>query len=286
MPATRENAPFRAACLTTYTLEPLTLHEKLTYIAWGEETCPTTGRAHLQAFAYAQVAMRLSGWKKVFPGAHIEPMLGNFRQNERYCSKEGKYHELGEKPMENGKKRVLDAIKDELEKGRPLKQVARSNEHFQAVMQYRTGLQWYEHNLRYDARIAAGYRKPEVTIIIGLTEVGKTRQVYDTHGFENVYKWPPGNSLRWAGTYDNQEVVLFDEMMTNQMTVSQFLQITDGYPMELEKKGGYVMFNAKYIYFTSNVPMRDWFSCSDEHYAACLRRVTHQVFKGDHPMPE
>ena len=31
----------------------------------------------------------LTGWKKLFIGEHIETMRGDFKSNEKHCSKEG-----------------------------------------------------------------------------------------------------------------------------------------------------------------------------------------------------
>ena len=76
-PATDKNAPFRGAVLTVFDPAwventPCDLPDsRITFFAFGVEVCPWTGRKHLQAYAYADRAMRLSAWKKSFPGAHI-----------------------------------------------------------------------------------------------------------------------------------------------------------------------------------------------------------------------
>jgi len=114
--ATRGQTPFRGACLTEHQSMPewdaledkltyfayaeKTCQDKLTYFAYAEETCPTTGKKHFQGFAYARKAMKLTGWKKLFPTAHIEHMRGNFSQNEKYCSKEGELSEFGVRPRQ------------------------------------------------------------------------------------------------------------------------------------------------------------------------------------------
>jgi len=54
--------------------------------------------------------MRFGGWKELFPTAHIEKMKGNFAQNEKYCSKEGKLIEFGERPKQ-GKRTDLIEVK-------------------------------------------------------------------------------------------------------------------------------------------------------------------------------
>jgi len=88
---------FRSACITEHKKIPEwdQISAKIRYLAYAEETCPTTKKKHYQAFAYAHDKMKLTGWKKLFPTAHIEEMLGSFNDNEKYCSKEGMLTELG-----------------------------------------------------------------------------------------------------------------------------------------------------------------------------------------------
>ena len=57
-------------------------------------------------FAYARQAIKLGGWKKLFPGAHIEQMRSDFAANERYCSKEGQLIEHGQHPRQ-GERTIL-----------------------------------------------------------------------------------------------------------------------------------------------------------------------------------
>jgi hypothetical protein len=64
------------------------LPDNIQYLAFVQETCPTTNRIHYQTWAYASTAMKPTGWKKIFPGDHIEQMYGTFEQNDKYCSKQ------------------------------------------------------------------------------------------------------------------------------------------------------------------------------------------------------
>lgn len=86
----KKNATFRSAVLTIFQISEYSgLPDRMTYFAYGKETCPTTGRDHLQAFAYSENTMRITQWKKIFPTAHIEKMKGTFMDNVDYCSKQG-----------------------------------------------------------------------------------------------------------------------------------------------------------------------------------------------------
>lgn len=55
---------------------------------YGKETCPETGRKHLQGFMQLKRAMRKTELK--IPGnPHLKACRGNEEQNEEYCSKDG-----------------------------------------------------------------------------------------------------------------------------------------------------------------------------------------------------
>lgn len=109
----------------------------------------------------------------------------------------------------------------------------------------------------------------------GPTEAGKSSAVREIHGFANVYSMPD-NKLQWAGSYDGQSVVLFDDVTAGSiMSVTDFLRYTDGYPIEAPTKGGFVTWVPDHIYFTSNLDFDSWWPCATpEHLAAARRRVT------------
>lgn len=125
-----------AATITSYREDDwTTLPPGVKYLAWSNETCPTTGRAHKQAFAYGKKTF--AGWKAAFPGDHIEEMRGTFAENESYCSKAGALIKLGERPMENGKRRSSEKILALLESGERPTKIARSNpELLESVARY------------------------------------------------------------------------------------------------------------------------------------------------------
>jgi len=87
--------------ITIYNMDNIVrLQDKeVKYSAYGDEICPTTGRPHKQAFVFYKNARYWESVRKLFLPDHIEPMMGNFEQNKRYCSKTGTYHEYGTKPL-------------------------------------------------------------------------------------------------------------------------------------------------------------------------------------------
>lgn len=57
------------------------------YAIFGRETCPDTGKKHLQCFVSLHTKKRLTAMQKLFPKAHLEIARGNPTQNIEYCSK-------------------------------------------------------------------------------------------------------------------------------------------------------------------------------------------------------
>ncbi|GBL84689.1 hypothetical protein AVEN_271394-1 [Araneus ventricosus] len=79
--------------------EPLfdgSVHE---YLIFGRETCPNTGRKHLQGFVWFKERRRLPFLKKWISNAHFEGAKGTAEQNQKYCSKDGDYEEFGRLPV-------------------------------------------------------------------------------------------------------------------------------------------------------------------------------------------
>jgi len=273
MPATNENenesepeevehdsTPFRGACLTIHGGLPTCvansneLPKKLAYFAFALEVGKKTGKKHWQCFAYSIRAMRFTGWKKIFPEAHIERMRGTFAQNEKYCSKEGKLTELGTRPMENGKKRKLQDFCDEVVQGAQdglrLTKIIKDTEHKDVFVQYNNGISKlynaivYERLREVDANFA-----PEVTYIYGSPGCGKTTYVQRRE--PDLYECPENNYYGWKDGYCGQEAVLYDNVRLDNFKPVALLKEIDRYFIQVPVKGGFVGWRPKRIYITS-----------------------------------
>lgn len=285
MPATstenvtvKKEIPYRAIVLTIYGDIPSwdSLCSKLTYFAYGDETCPTTGRAHKQAFAYSKRAMKFTGWKKLFPNIHFEQMKGNFRQNEKYCSKQSQLVEFGERPNENGKTCGVKRFMEEIIAGEPLRKVALKEEHMETYCRYRNGIKdlisFHQENIINER----GFLEPELYVRIGPAGTGKSRWVFDKYGYSNVttmYPYQGGKFYVPPGTGD---CVLFDDVKAGEIIpLALFKQLTDGHPRPVECKGGQVMWAPKVIVFTSQVHPKEWWpNLSLFDIEALERRIT------------
>jgi len=255
MLATNQNSTFRGACLTIFSDVPTELPVKLQYFAYSMETCPTTNKRHAQAWAYSTKAMRFTGWKKIFPDAHIEQMRGTFAENDVYISKESQLTSYGERPMENGKKRTLQDLVDEVSTaardGIRLSEVIDATEHKSTYVQYHGGIQKLHSMIvseklrRVDKDIA-----PEVYWIQGPPGSGKTRYVHDKEA--TLYDCPVDDSYKWKDGYSGEDAVLYDNMsLENFKCPARLLKEIDRYFIQVPIKGGFIGWRPKRIYITS-----------------------------------
>jgi len=199
--------------------------------------------------------MRLTGWKKVFPGDHIEEMRGTFTQNDTYCSKESSLTTFGTRPMGNGKKRSLDELCQEVmqaaEDGTYLCNVVTQPENVTTFVQYNNGIQrLFNYTvtaklLRIDADFA-----PAVIYIHGEPGTGKSRYVRQQDPL--VFDIPEDDSYKWKDGYSGQDAVVYENMsVSNLKSPERFLKEIDRYFIQAPVKGGYIGWRPKRIYITS-----------------------------------
>lgn len=106
--------------------------------------------------------------------------------------------------------------------------------------------------------------EPEVYIFFGDSGTGKSRLAHEMS--PTLHSIPAGNkgTYDWAATYNGKRDVLFDDFCsgTNRMPFDRFLVVLDRYKLEYEVKGGFVSFNPKKIFFTSNRAPWEWYDLS------------------------
>lgn len=252
--ATSEKTPFRAACITHYGDPYDKLPDKVQYLAFGKEVCPTTQRVHYQMWAYAQVAMRLTGWKKIFEGDHIEQMRGTFAENDKYCSKESELITFGEKPMGNGKKRSLaelcHGVSEAAAEGVPIDEVVTKEENQATYVQYHNGIEkLYKHVVTQKLRKVAKDFAPEVIYIWGAPGSGKTRTVRERD--PEVFMIPLDDKYKWKDGYCGQDAVVYENLSPDGFVPDRLLVEIDRYYCQVPVKGGFIGWRPKRIYITS-----------------------------------
>lgn len=103
---------------------------KASYTIVGQETAPETGRRHYQGYLRTTQPVEFGtvvrALRQVYDTAcppHVEKAKGNAAANQTYCSKAGKYCELGEIPKQ-GNRSDLALICQQIQAGESLHDVA------------------------------------------------------------------------------------------------------------------------------------------------------------------
>lgn len=263
----KKNATFRSAVLTIFQISEYSgLPDRMTYFAYGKETCPTTGRDHLQAFAYSENTMRITQWKKIFPTAHIEKMKGTFMDNVDYCSKQGQLVEFGVKPMANGHRRDLETACNMVMTGKSMYEVSKVLP--VTFVQYHNGLTKLEvmHTQPYQHDTVRG------VWYYGVPGAGKTHAV--EYKFDDVYK---KSQNKWFDGYHGQKTIFLDDFDCKHL--GHYLKIwADKWSCTGEIKGGTVQLRHHYFVVTSNYSIEEMFPDDLQLQAAIKRRFAVTFF--------
>lgn len=128
---------------------------------------------------------------------------------------------------------------------------------------------------------------PLATTYYGPSGIGKTHTARAlardlsldfTGNPDSIYVKP--ESSKWWDGYEQQLVVIVDEMNGNRFTYSLLKQLVNNLPLLVEVKGGYVQFNSPFIIFTTNVHPSNWYQADDFVQGTPLYRRL--VLEGDY----
>lgn len=169
-----------------------------------------------------------------------------------------------------GHRSDLELIKTKLDTGVPVDQIA--DEHFAQWVVYRRSFDAYR-----QLKLGARRHPPRVEVLWGCTGMGKSQYVFDLCATFNLRVWKhPGES--WFDNYNGQEVALFDDFTGEDMLpFTRLLRVLDKFPELVPVKGGYVWFNPKKIFITSNISPRLWYKTINGEQQAALDRRLHRV---------
>lgn len=249
---------------------------KCEYLIAGRETCPVTGREHLQGYVRFSGCRARGGISRLLPGAHFEPCRGNEQQNIDYCSKEGRVAiEVGVRqaaPIGQGKRNDIIAVREMIVAGAGMHDVVMECDSYQAIRVAETMLKYIEVTRSW---------MPTVIWLWGPTGCGKSKWAFDHY----PDAWVSGVDGRWFEGYDAHETVIIDDFRSNWCPFHVLLRLLDRYPYRVEVKGASRQFLARTIIVTCPVaPDKAYAGRTNEDIQQLLRRV--EVIMGPDELAE
>lgn len=288
---------YRDVCFTNYN-DKRSSYKGLpvTYLVSQLELCPSSGRQHEQGFAQSKNPKSTKAWQKALgiPNAHCEQRRGTVTQAREYCIStqwpdhngdlkdkgqvEDTIREYGEVDLLSnpGRRQELLHVKDLLDQGIPLNQLAERDDCFS---------QFCKHEKYFAKYITLKRRRksfspPDVYVRWGPTGTGKTRFVFDqVSDWDELFVFDADNHP-WFDGYNGQRVVLIEEFR-GQIPYARLLRILDGYPVDLPVKNSMVSWSPTTIYFTSPLTPSNWYKTSEcDNYLQLHRRFKEVTYVG------
>lgn len=256
-------------------MEYVSWHEDglVSYLIIGKETCPTSGRKHLQGFCVFKTNKRFAAVKKLHPTTSWRLCKGTAQQNIVYCSKAGDFDTFGNPPMSKKEQGLRDKER--------WTDVIRSAREGTAAEEYPGEYIRYNSTIKKLARHEYPlWTEVENVWIWGPTGTGKSRYVVDN--FPGLYKKLHN---KWWDDYEEQEVVLIDDLMPNTKgnMGGHLLNWCYGHACRVEYKGGSRMIRPKKIFVTSNYSIAQCFPDLAPVSIQALERRFESKFMGPEP---
>lgn len=252
----------------------------------GEEVNETTGKhyLHWQVYIENETPIYFDTLRRAFDkkGVHIEKRQGTKRQAYEYCTKEDNTYQgiriqNGEIELEDnqGKRTDLQNIADEVLAGASEEEVLIKYPQSAHCMAYIRKLRETYIKKTYGEKLRDDLH---VTYIYGASGAGKTRAIYDTYKFSEIYR-----VTDYEHPFDNynyEPVLVFDEF-SSQIKIELMLTLLDIYPVQLPCRYNNKQACYTQVYIISNKSLDrqyndPWKPITDEQEKAFRRRI-HQV---------
>jgi len=227
------------------------LFEHANYVVTGDEVAPTTLQKHFQGYAQFERKLRLSQLVKWVSQCHWTIARGSDQDNFNYCSKGGKFSEVGERRDTTGGAAGKAATEERWKRARTaavMNQLADVPDDIY-VKSYAAICAIAKDNMKLPAD-AGG---PTGLWIYGPSGSGKSRKAREDYPgayFKLANKW-------WDG-YHGEEAVILDDFDKVHSVLGYHLKIwADRYAFIGEVKGGAVPARPKHFVVTSNYSPED-----------------------------
>lgn len=250
------NKPRRNFCFTIFDLECIpALSDKVRYVKWQHEKCPTSGKEHYQGWCQLSVSCRPTAIQKEWGCKfHYEECRGTEEDNEKYCSKSesrvaGPW-ELGA-IVKQGKRTDIEKCLQDIQNGESAFDVLMANPN--AYIKYTHGFKTAKSII--DAKDKSR-RKVQVIVLWGESGCGKTTEaIMDS---DDYYLLGHDAETLWWDGYDGEKTLIIDDFY-GWIQYANFLRITEGWQYRMPVKGTHTYARWTKVYITSNVHPREWF---------------------------
>lgn len=246
------------------------LHKNVRYLVYQIERGNESGKLHLQGYFELTKSSSIT-WCKNNINKNFSKLIvarGTAEQNRVYCSKEstkvGGPWEVGT-PKKQGQRTDLKQCSDIIAKGGTVKDVAQLFP--TEFVKFHKGFKELYNILQSERD---GSWRPDLIIIIGEPGIGKSKTIFDMEKGFSVYV-KPDNTPWWDG-YRGQEVVIINEYQ-GELGMAYMNNLIDYYPHQVQVKGGYVNFNSKRVYITSNKKIEDWWTGDISSFKRRITRI-------------
>lgn len=249
------------------------------YICWGEETCPTTRKTHLQGYVMFKNARSFAQVKTLLPTMHIEQAKGNPIQNIKYCSKtrvvdDGLevddvpnlvFEERGERPKATG----VAGGEANKRKWEVTLQLAKTGDI--ASVEPEMIIRFYATLKRIERDYLISPDNLDIPCGVwyyGGTGTGKSHAA--RVDYPGAYNKLPN---KWWDGYQNEENVLIDDFDICHKVLGYHLKIwSDKYAFNAEVKGSTISIRPKVLVVTSNYHPREIWGDTPSTLEPLLRR--------------
>lgn len=229
--------------------------EGLTYFV-GQLEVGEAGTPHIQFLVkYIQVQSLASALNKLRWTCHLEVVRDRARAQD-YCQKEETRSEgpweIGTSPAQ-GKRNDLADIQEHLRTGGGMHSVV--EDHFGTFVRYGRGITQAQGI--YAAKRGQTYRGRKMTSVYwGDAGTGKTRKAYEDD--PELYCLQKDADTVWFDAYEGQKTLLLDDYY-GWIKWGFFLNLLDGHPCRLPRKGSHTWAEWTRVIITSNQPVEEWY---------------------------
>lgn len=236
------------------------------YMVFGYETCPTTGRPHLQGYLYWKNPRTYPNklLRSLIKGIHDQVANGSAEDNRKYCLKirtgdvpNEKFEEFGTMPSQGQRVDWAKAY-SQLSSGSSVVDILETQPHLAPCVRQLKEVRLLQLKPRYGP----------VTVIclIGPPGTGKSRWAYDN--YPDLYSKPNGD---WWDGYSGEKTILLDDFYGD-VKYPLLLKVCDRYPLQVPIKGSFIHAQWDTVIITSNQTPEQWYP-SQYDISAFHRRV-------------